>query len=94
MYWRDGSRWTCSRRECSFSFTAALAKASRRENYQQGELRLTMSPRVLAWHLHQKNVLSVIIGASRPARNEDNIAPSSQTLDAALLARIDAVSAV
>ncbi|RYX83076.1 aldo/keto reductase [bacterium] len=55
------------------------------------EAGLTMSQLSLAWCLRQKNVSSVIIGASRPAQIEDNVAASGQKLDTALLARIDEV---
>jgi len=54
------------------------------------EARLTLSQLALAWCLRQKNVSSVIIGASRPAQIDDNAAASGKTLDPALLARIDA----
>lgn len=57
------------------------------------EAGLTMSQLALAWCLRQKNVSSVIIGASRPSQIEDNVAASGQTLDPALLARIDEVLA-
>ncbi|BCM92622.1 L-glyceraldehyde 3-phosphate reductase [Abditibacteriota bacterium] len=55
------------------------------------EAGLTMSQLALAWCLRQKNISSVIIGASRPSQIEDNIAASGRILDAALLARIDEV---
>jgi aryl-alcohol dehydrogenase-like predicted oxidoreductase len=53
------------------------------------EAGLTMSQLALAWCLRQKNVSSVIIGASRPSQVEDNVAASGKTLGHDLLARID-----
>ena len=50
---------------------------------------LTMSQLALAWCLRQKNVSSVIIGASRPEQVEDNAAASGKTLSPDVLAAID-----
>ena len=50
---------------------------------------LTMSQLALAWCLRQKNVSSVIIGASRPDQVEDNAAASGKTLSPETLAAID-----
>ena len=50
---------------------------------------LTMSQMALAWCLRQKNVSSVIIGASRPEQVEDNAAASGKTLSSDVLAAID-----
>jgi voltage-dependent potassium channel beta subunit len=53
------------------------------------EAGLTMSQLALAWCLRQRNVSSVIIGASRPSQIEDNVVASGKTLSPDLLARID-----
>ena len=50
---------------------------------------LSMAQLALAWCLRQKNVSSVIIGASRPAQVEDNAGASGKTLSADVLAAID-----
>ncbi len=50
---------------------------------------LSMSQLALAWCLRQKNVSSVIIGASRPEQVEDNAAASGKTLSPDVLAAID-----
>ena len=50
---------------------------------------LTMSQLALTWCLRQRNVSSVIIGASRPQQVEDNAAASGKTLSAETLAAID-----
>jgi len=46
----------------------------------------------LAWLLHQPAVTSVIIGAKKPEQLADNIAATRVALDAAELAKLDAVS--
>ena len=50
---------------------------------------LSMAQLALAWCLRQKNVSSVIIGASRPAQVEDNAGASGKTLSDDVLAAID-----
>ena len=50
---------------------------------------LSMAQLALAWCLRQKNVSSVIIGASRPAQVEDNAGASGKTLSDDVLAVID-----
>jgi len=50
---------------------------------------LTLSQLALSWCLRQRNVSSVIIGASRPQQVEDNAAASGKTLSADILAAID-----
>ena len=50
---------------------------------------LSLSQLALAWCLRQRNVSSVIIGASRPQQVEDNAAASGKTLPADVLAAID-----
>ena len=50
---------------------------------------LSMAQFALAWCLRQRNVSSVIIGASRPGQVEDNAAASGKTLPADVLAAID-----
>lgn len=54
---------------------------------------LSMAQLALVWCLRQKNVSSVIIGASRPDQVEDNAAASGQTLTSDMLAAIDAALA-
>ena len=50
---------------------------------------LTMPQLALAWCLRQKNVSSVITGASRPQQVEANVSASGITLSPDLLAKID-----
>ena len=52
-------------------------------------LGLSMAQLALAWCLRQKNVSSVIIGASKPAQVEDNAGASGVTLSSETLAAID-----
>ena len=51
---------------------------------------LTLPQLALAWCLRQKNVSSVIIGASRPGQIDDNVAASGKTLSETVLAQVDA----
>jgi aryl-alcohol dehydrogenase-like predicted oxidoreductase len=53
------------------------------------ELDLSMAQLALAWILRQKNVSSVIIGASRVSQVEDNAAASGKTIPAEALAKIE-----
>ena len=53
------------------------------------ELKITMAQLALAWVLHEPNVSSAIVGASRPQQVEDNAAASGIELDADTLRRID-----
>jgi len=53
------------------------------------ELKITMAQLALAWVLHEPNVASAIVGASRPQQVEDNAAASGIELDADTLRRID-----
>lgn len=53
------------------------------------EAGLSMPQLALAWCLRQKNVSSVIIGASRPEQVEDNAAASGKTLAPEVLTAID-----
>ena len=53
-------------------------------------LGLSMAQLALAWCLRQKNVSSVICGASKPAQVEDNAGASGVTLSPETLAAIDA----
>jgi aryl-alcohol dehydrogenase-like predicted oxidoreductase len=48
----------------------------------------------LAWVLHQKSVMTVIVGAKRPEQLEDNIAAADLVLTPADLAALDKVSAL
>ncbi len=50
---------------------------------------LTMSQLALAWCLRQKNVSSVIIGASKPSQVEDNAGAAGKTLSSDVLTAID-----
>ena len=54
-------------------------------------LGITMAQLALAWVLHEPNVASAIIGASRPEQVEDNAGAVGVELDAATLARIDEI---
>jgi len=54
-------------------------------------LDLTMSQLALAWILRQKNVSSVIIGASKPSQVEDNAGASGKSIPPAVLAQIDTI---
>ncbi len=54
---------------------------------------LSMAQLALAWCLRQKNVSSVIIGASRPSQVEDNVGAAGVTLSADTLTAIDAALA-
>ncbi len=55
---------------------------------------LSMTQLALAWCLRQRNVSSVIIGASRPEQVEDNAGASGVVLSAEVLAAIDAALGV
>jgi aryl-alcohol dehydrogenase-like predicted oxidoreductase len=52
---------------------------------------LPLSQLALAWVLHNPNVSSAIIGATRPEQINENVTASGIKLDAELLARIDEV---
>jgi len=54
---------------------------------------LSMAQMALAWCLRQKNVSSVIIGASRPAQVEDNAGAAGKKLSEDILDAIDQVLA-
>ena len=54
------------------------------------EAGLSMTQLALAWCLRQRNVSSVIIGASRPEQVEDNAGASGVVLSAEVLSAIDA----
>jgi aryl-alcohol dehydrogenase-like predicted oxidoreductase len=55
------------------------------------EAGMSMADLALAWVLHNPNVSSAIIGASRPEQVTENVAASGIKLDADLLARIDEI---
>ena len=57
------------------------------------EAGLSLPQLALAWCLRQKNVSSVIIGASRPEQVDDNAGASGKTLSPETLAAIDAAVA-
>jgi aryl-alcohol dehydrogenase-like predicted oxidoreductase len=53
------------------------------------ELGITLAQLAIAWVLHEPNVASAIIGASRPEQVEDNVGGVGVELDDSTLARID-----
>ena len=53
------------------------------------EAGLTLPQLALAWCLRQKNVSSVIIGASRPDQIDDNAAAAGKTLAPEMIARME-----
>ncbi len=55
------------------------------------EAGLPLSQLALAWVLHNPNVSSAIIGATRPEQIQENVAASGVKLDADLLKRIDEI---
>jgi aryl-alcohol dehydrogenase-like predicted oxidoreductase len=57
------------------------------------KLGISMAQLALAWVLHEPNVASAIIGASRPAQVEDNAAASGIVLDEETLRLIDGILA-
>jgi aryl-alcohol dehydrogenase-like predicted oxidoreductase len=56
-----------------------------------GEHGLTLAQLALAWVLHEPNVASAIIGATRPEQVEDNVGAVGVRLDESTLARIDEI---
>src|SRR6478752_4675865 len=52
---------------------------------------LTMAQLAVAWVLHNDNVASAIIGASRPEQVQDNVAAAAVTLEDDLMDKIDKV---
>lgn len=52
---------------------------------------LTMAQLAVAWVLHNPNVASAIVGASRPEQLDDNVAAAGVTLEPEVLAAIDDV---
>jgi len=65
-----------------------LAAVQRLQPIADG-LGITMAQLALAWVLHEPNVASAIVGASRPEQVDDNAAASGIELDDATLAAID-----
>jgi aryl-alcohol dehydrogenase-like predicted oxidoreductase len=57
------------------------------------ELGISLAQLALAWVLHEPNVASAIIGASRPEQVEDNAAASGIVLDEETLRHIDEILA-
>jgi voltage-dependent potassium channel beta subunit len=55
------------------------------------ELGLSMPQLALAWCLRQPSVASVIVGVTKTAQLEDNVAASGTSLPEEILARIDAI---
>ena len=55
------------------------------------ETGLSMAQLAVAWVLHNPNVSSAIVGASRPEQVHDNAKASGVKLDAAILKKIDEV---
>ena len=56
-------------------------------------LGITMAQLALAWILHEPNVASAIVGASRPEQLRDNAAASGVDLDEATMRAIEAALA-
>lgn len=54
-------------------------------------LGMSMAQLALVWCLRQKNVSSVIIGATKPSQVDDNAAASGKSIPQDVLARIDSV---
>lgn len=65
-----------------------LTKVAALEEIAKGE-GMSMAQLALTWCLRQRNVSSVIIGASRPAQVEDNAGASGKTLSPEVLTAID-----
>ena len=57
------------------------------------DLGVSMAQLALAWVLRKKNVACAIIGASRPQQVRENVDAAELSLDAGVLARIDAALA-
>ncbi|HEU5469202.1 MAG TPA: aldo/keto reductase family protein [Actinophytocola sp.] len=55
------------------------------------EVGCTLSQLALAWVLHNPNVSSAIVGATRPEQLAETVAASGRTLSADVLARIDEI---
>lgn len=55
------------------------------------EAGLTLAQFALAWVLREPNVASAIIGASRPAQVDENVAASDATVDPALFAEAERI---
>lgn len=55
------------------------------------DLGLTMAQLAVAWVLHNPNVSSAIVGATRPEQVRDNVKASGVKLDDDVIARIDDV---
>jgi aryl-alcohol dehydrogenase-like predicted oxidoreductase len=55
-----------------------------------GDCGLTMPQLAIAWVLQNKNVAAALVGASRPEQIASNVAASGVTLDADVMAAIDA----
>ena len=53
------------------------------------DVDLTLSQLALAWALQNKNVSSVIMGATKPAQVKENVKASGVKLDASIMKRID-----
>jgi aryl-alcohol dehydrogenase-like predicted oxidoreductase len=54
---------------------------------------MSMAQMAIAWVLHNKNVASAIVGATRPEQLDDNLGAVGKTLDAGTLSAIDAALA-
>ncbi|MNB99836.1 L-glyceraldehyde 3-phosphate reductase [compost metagenome] len=73
-------------REDVLACTAKLADLA-------AELGVTLSRFALAWMLRQPNVISAIIGSSRPAQIEENLQAVGLVLTEEILARTEAILA-
>ena len=71
---------------------AVLARVDRLQPIAD-ELGISLAQLALAWCLRQRNVASVIVGATRAAQLEENVKASGVKLPAEQLARIDAIAA-
>ena len=71
-----------------FRWDAVLEAVQRLRPIADG-LAVTMAQLAIAWVLHEPNVASAIVGASRPEQVEDNAAASGIELDQATLAAIE-----
>jgi aryl-alcohol dehydrogenase-like predicted oxidoreductase len=92
--------------EAASEGTRASARAEWMEYFEDDELErvqrlgpiadglgITMAQLALAWILHEPNVASAIVGASRPEQLRDNAAASGVELDDGTMRAIDAVFA-
>jgi aryl-alcohol dehydrogenase-like predicted oxidoreductase len=89
----DGSRATSEQMNYFFGdrYDDTLLERVQQLQPIADELGITLAQLALAWVLHEPNVASAIVGASRPQQVEDNAAASGIELDDDVLRRIDEV---